>query len=149
MTELYSVQQQKAENGNVLDANELGGNVRVAYFEYTTTGTEAAADTLVLTTIPKACRILSGQLHIDAIDGTGDGATTATTVRVGDTGDDDRYLTATAADAADVDSELNAPASVGFGYETTASTEVVMTFDAVDAEADKTIKGYLLYVPQG
>lgn len=148
MAELYSTQQQKVEDNGVFDANELGGAVRVAYFEYTTTGSESAGDTLVLTTVPKGARMLAGEMHADEIDATGDDATTPTTFRIGDADDDDRFLAAQNFGGADFNGQINAPAEAGFGFVTTGETEMVMTFDAIDAEADKTIKGYFLYVPQ-
>lgn len=148
MAEFDSDQYAKLDGNTVPEAHEYSGELRVAYFKYTADGTEAASDTVNLTTLPKGARVLPGDLHVDALDATADGATTASTIRVGDSDDDDRYLAATSVDTA-YDGKINDTDEAGFCHVLTAATDIVLTFDAADVASGDVIEGYLVYVPVG
>lgn len=142
MTAYNTDQFDKITGGGVPEAHEYSGELRVAYFEYTSpSGNEAAGDTINLVRLPKGARVLTGQLHTDALAANAD-------LTVGDADDSDRYLAKVDADSS-TNVELNSPSEAGFGHMLSAQTDIVASFANGGMTSDDTIKGYIVYVPVG
>ncbi len=137
---------QLATPGSLNHTNVKGGRIRVAYFSYTTSGTEAANDTIELVKLPKGARILGGSIHLDQMDKTGDGAVTPTTLNIGYAGAPSAVASNLGPNAAAVDQDIAGPGTAAYGAEMAGETTVFMTVVASDIPAGAKVEGHLLYV---
>ena len=125
-------------------SEEVGGKLRVFYDTY-----EASAlpfgDTITIARIPANATIHDVVLKCDAL-----GA--SVTLKVGDSGDDDRYLSVVGTwnVAGQTQSMLGGSSTgaattavTGLGYRTTASTDIIITVGV--ANATGTIFSYIVY----
>lgn len=103
-------------SANILAAGLWGGKVRVQKDDFTFAG-EAAGEVIRVGRLPKGAKFLFAIVTSAAL---GSGVT----LQLGDSGDDDRYMVATA--HASAATTISAPTS-GIGYETTAETIVNLT----------------------
>ena len=95
--------------------NELGGRVRVAYFSYVVgTAGLGNGDIVNLTLLPTGSRVIGGRLTWDALG-------TSVTVKVGYSGSDAKYLSATSAASAGGTDIANLT-TLGFGDEYSATS---------------------------
>lgn len=129
-----------AENFDPSSDSELakglwGGKVRVQVDTYTING--AASGTVInVAKLPKGATFLRGLI---VTDGLGSGVT----LKLGDSGDDDRYLAATSAASAGT---IEANALAGIGYSVSDDTTLFLTTGgATTASSNKTIKTVILY----
>lgn len=115
-----------------IDGGDWGGAKRAHYDAYTALGTEAAASKIYAGQLNPGERFLGGKLVFSAM-----GA--SRTLKLGDSGDDDRFLVAT-----DVSSAGSADliASAGFGYRNDglAPIDLYLTVAGGTLPADGTIK---------
>ena len=112
-----------------------GGKVRAQVDTYTINA-KAAGTVINVAKLPKGATFLRGLI---VTDGLGSGVT----LKLGDSGDDDRYLTATSAASAGA---LEANAIAGIGYTVSADTTLFLTTGgATTASSNKTIKTVILY----
>lgn len=132
--------------GSLVHANAAGGRLRVAYFSYTTTGTEVANDVIELCKLPAKARIVGGSIHLDQMDKTGDGATTPTTIDIGWAGAANAIADNLGPDTGAVDTDIAGPGTAAYGAEMSAETTVIATVVDSDIPASAAIKGHLVYV---
>lgn len=84
------MEKQTGSNAGKLAPSEIGGRVRIVHGGITPASAYAAGSIIELCRLPKGARILpQSQLHFEA------GQDAALTVTVGDSGDADRYMSAT------------------------------------------------------
>ena len=109
-----------------VDSEVLGGKMRVSYDSYEASSLASGSD-ITIGRIPTNATIMDVVLKCDAL-----GA--SSTLKVGDSGDDDRYLAAVGTwnAAGQTQSMLGGStaantAMTGLGYRTTASTDIVIT----------------------
>lgn len=136
------------------EPTERRGRVRHDVASYTFDGTEVAADVIELFTLPLNARVLGLVVAVDEIDGSADGATTPTDLRVGDADDDNRYVINlspdTSSGAREVAGILNDSSNAGFNRSVLIDVEnkrtIQVLIDAIDAEAGPTLEASVLYV---
>ena len=109
-----------------VDSEQLGGKLRVSYDTYEASSLASGSD-ITIGRVPAGATIMDVILKCDALGG-------SSTLKVGDSGDDDRYLAAVGTwnAAGQVQSMLGGStaantAVAGLGYRTTASTDIVIT----------------------
>lgn len=118
----------------VVDGGDYGGRVRVVYDDYTTTGEEGPGDTVRIGRLKAGQRVVGGQLVFGALG-------TDVTLKLGDAGDDDRYVAAGDASAAG-----SLPVAAGLGYRPAADADLVLTIGGAAPAAGQTIRLVLLTV---
>ena len=116
-----------------VDAAEAHGRMRVWYDSFEASST-ASSDTITFARMPIGATIWQVRVMADALGG-------SVTIKVGDSGDDDRYITATAMNTANLVTQTNAIAGVGYNY--TAQTDLIATVGG--AAATGTIKFMVFY----
>lgn len=116
------------------DSSEWHGNLRVQYDSYEASSLAAGSD-ISVARLPKGAKVYDVIVHFDAL-----GA--STTIKVGDSADDDRYIAATATTSAGQMSMSQEGAIAGFGYEQTAETDIILT---TAGTATGTIKCAVIY----
>jgi len=116
-----------------VDAAEAHGRMRVWYDSFEASST-ASADTITFARMPKGATIYQVRVVADALG-------SSVTIKVGDASDDDRFITATTMNTANLVTETNAIAGVGYNY--TAQTDLIATVG--DAAATGTIKFMVFY----
>ena len=109
-----------------VDSEVLGGKMRVSYDNYEASSLAQGSD-ITIGRIPTNATIMDVVLKCDALGG-------SSTLKVGDSGDDDRYLAAVGTwnAAGQTQSMLGGStaantAMTGLGYRTTASTDIIIT----------------------
>ena len=111
-----------------VDSEQLGGKLRVSYDTYVASSLASGSD-ITIGRVPANATIMDVILKCDALGG-------SSTLKVGDSGDDDRYLavvgTWNAAGQSQsmlAGSSTGAPttAMTGVAYRTTAETDIVIT----------------------
>jgi len=109
-----------------VDSEVLGGKMRVSYDSYEASSLASGSD-ITIGRIPTNATIMDVVLKCDALGG-------SSTLKVGDSGDDDRYLAAVGTwnAAGQTQSMLGGStaantAMTGLGYRTTASTDIIIT----------------------
>ena len=109
-----------------VDSENAGGKLRVFHDTYEAASLASGSD-ITIARIPDNANILYVIVKADALGG-------SSTLKVGDSGDDDRYLAAVGTwnAAGQVQSMLGGStaantAVAGLGYRTTASTDIVIT----------------------
>lgn len=127
-------------NKYLADARLNKGRVVPLPFELTTLSTAATGDTYNLTVIPANARVVGLEC---VTGGLGASAGIGTGLKIGDSGDDDRYMASIDADVVNAAGTL---ASAGAGYTPTADTIVVATLTGTIL-AGKTVKGCLYIIP--
>ena len=101
------------------DSGEWNGKLRVQYDTYEASSLAAASD-ISVARLPKGAKVYDIVVHFDAL-GSG------TSLKVGDSSDDDRYIAATVTTSAGQMSMSQEGAIAGFGYEQTAETDIILT----------------------
>jgi len=108
------------------DSETNGGKIRVSYDNYEASSLASGSD-ITIGRIPANATIMDVVLKCDALGG-------SSTLKVGDSGDDDRYLAAVGTwnAAGQTQSMLGGStaantAMTGLGYRTTASTDIIIT----------------------
>jgi len=108
------------------DSETNGGKIRVSYDNYEASSLASGSD-ITIGRIPANATIMDVVLKCDALGG-------SSTLKVGDSGDDDRYLAAVGTwnAAGQTQSMLGGStaantAMTGLGYRTTASTDILIT----------------------
>lgn len=120
------------------DARDRGGRAVPVPFEHTVVaGGEAIADTVNLCVLPANCEVVG----LDCIT---DGLGTSVTLKIGDSGDTDRYMMATAFASAEDSGKL---AFSGMRYRPTAAATVFGTYAGGAATAAKIFRGVIWIVP--
>ena len=109
-----------------VDSEQLGGKLRVSYDTYVASSLAQGSD-ITIGRVPANATIMDVILKCDALGG-------SSTLKVGDSGDDDRYLAVVGTwnAAGQVQSMLGGStaantAMTGLGYRTTAETDIVIT----------------------
>ena len=109
-----------------VDSEVLGGKMRVSYDNFEASSLAQGSD-ITIGRIPTNATIMDVVLKCDALGG-------SSTLKVGDSGDDDRYLAAVGTwnAAGQTQSMLGGStaantAMTGLGYRTTASTDIIIT----------------------
>ena len=116
-----------------VDAAEAHGRMRVWYDSFEASST-ASGDTITFSRMPKGATIYQVRVMADALG-------SSVTIKVGDASDDDRYITATTMNTANLVTETNAIAGVAYNY--TAETDLIATVGG--AAATGTIKFMVFY----
>jgi hypothetical protein len=108
MATYYSLNHTKlrATPRQMVDDGDFGGHRFGVFDTYTATGAEVAGSVIYLGRIPPNHRVVDGWIKYDAM-----GA--SVTVKIGDAGDDDRFVTATAVSSAGV---TRMTAATGLGW---------------------------------
>ncbi len=119
-----------------ITGGDYGGRVRVTYDEYTFKGTEQIGDLVFIGFLPANQRFLGGELFNDAL-----GA--SVTLKLGDAGDDDRFMAASSFAAAGM---KDAKAMTGIGYRPVDKTPVFLTIGGAVPAANAVIKTALYHV---
>ena len=109
-----------------VDSEQLGGKLRVSYDTYEASSLASGSD-ITIGRVPANATIIDVILKCDALGG-------SSTLKVGDSGDDDRYLAVVGTwnAAGQTQSMLGGStaantAMTGLGYRTTAETDIVIT----------------------
>jgi len=113
-TKITNITADPAVNVNAAEAH---GRMRVWYDSFEAAAT-AAADTITFARMPKGATIWEVKVMADAL-GAG------VTLKVGDASDDDRFITATTMNTANLVTNTNAIAGVGYNY--TSQTDLIAT----------------------
>lgn len=100
-------------------AADWGGALHGVFDDYTATGAEAAGSLIYLGRIPPNHRVVGGWVKYDAC-GAG------VTLKIGDTADDDRLLTATSVAAAGL-TPFSAPTGMGWKNATNSPVDIYAT----------------------
>ncbi len=100
-----------------VDGGDYGGRQRVLYDEYVTSGSETTGDRIRIGTLRAGQRCLGGRLIFGAM-GTG------RSLRLGDDGDDDRFMVSTSVASAGA---AEVAANPGFGFKPAQDTELFLT----------------------
>lgn len=115
---------------------QVHGRMRVAFDTYEASSLVAGSD-ITVARLPKGATVYDVVIVHDAL-----GA--SSTLKVGDSSDDDRYITATASTAANGKIIMSEDGVIGgFGYENTAQTDVIIT--TAGATITGTIKSAVYY----
>ena len=117
------------------DSSEWSGKVRVQYDVYEASSLASGSD-IKVARLPQGAKVYDVIVHCDALGG-------SSTIKVGDSGDDDRYIAATSTASAGQMSMSQEGAIAGFGYEQTAETDVLLTTGG--ASITGTIKSAVIY----
>lgn len=115
---------------------DYGGRVRVTYDEYKFKGTEQIGDTVFVGFLSANQRYLGAELFNEAM-GAG------VTFKLGDAGDDDRYMAATSFAAAGM---KDAKAMTGIGYRPVDKTPMFLTIGGAVPAADAVVKVAVYHV---
>jgi hypothetical protein len=115
--------------------DQTGGRLRVWYDTYEASSLAAGSD-ITIARVPEGANIFDVVIHHDALG-------TSVTLKVGDSSDDNRYITATAAATAGNISMSDDGAITGFGFENTSETNIVIT--TAGAAATGTIMCAIFY----
>ena len=109
-----------------VDSEQLGGKLRVSYDTYEASSLASGSD-ITIGRVPANATIIDVILKCDALGG-------SSTLKVGDSGDDDRYLAVVGTwnAAGQVQSMLGGSTAAntamgGLAYRTTAETDIVIT----------------------
>ena len=109
-----------------VDSEQLGGKLRVSYDTYEASSLASGSD-ITIGRVPANATIMDVILKCDALGG-------SSTLKVGDSGDDDRYLAVVGTwnAAGQVQSMLGGSTAAntamgGLAYRTTAETDIVIT----------------------
>ena len=109
-----------------VDSEQLGGKLRVSYDTYVASSLASGSD-ITIGRVPANATIMDVILKCDALGG-------SSTLKVGDSGDDDRYLAVVGTwnAAGQVQSMLGGSTAAntamgGLAYRTTAETDIVIT----------------------
>ena len=121
------------------DARNYSGRVVPIYFELTVVSASAASDTYDLFQIPANWSVA---MLFGRTEAMGASAGSSVDMIIGDSGDDDRLVKATDADAAEASFNL---AFSGIGYRPTADTIEEAKFDAAPV-VGKIVKGHVFLV---
>lgn len=98
-------------------ASEAHGRMRVWYDVFEASST-ASGDTITFARMPKGATIWEVKVMADALG-------SSVTLKVGDASDDDRFITATTMNTANLVTNTNAIAGVGYNY--TSQTDLIAT----------------------
>lgn len=121
-----------------LKPNELGGRLRIAFFDFTTPASGGAdGDIYVLTRLPKGARVI-GLVTVNEALGA------SVVAKVGIVGADTKYGSAIDMAAAGADPFVQTVAT--YGLETTAEEDVIMTLTGAVPTASRIVKGHFTYV---
>ena len=101
------------------DSGEWSGKLRVQYDTYEASSLASGSD-ISVARLPKGAKVYDIVVHFDALG-------SSSTVKVGDSGDDDRYIAATSTASAGQMSMSQEGAIDGVGYEQTAETDILLT----------------------
>ena len=129
------------------DARDYGGRAVPIPFSHTVVSGEsggasaATRDTVNLCVLPANCMVLDFRLIFEALAVS---AGVGMTLQVGDSGDADRYMVATDADAA---GSVNGLAFTGQLYKPTADVIVLAEYRVADPVVGKIYKGFFIVVP--
>jgi len=135
MASVKGVYKTKADDGDAIGQGIVSGRVIRAYDEYEASALASGSDISVGDALPEGATIVDVVVMADAL-----GA--SVTLKVGDSTDDDRYISSTAFNTAN--KRQNANAIDGVGYQVTGTTnQVVVTTGG--AAATGTIKVWVLY----
>ena len=115
--------------------DQTGGRMRVWYDTYDASSLAAGSD-ITVARLPEGANVYEIIIHHDALG-------SSVTLAVGDSGDADRYITATAAASAGKLVLSEDGAIGGFGYENTTQTDVTIT--TAGAAATGTIACAIVY----
>lgn len=139
------------------DARDYGGRVVPVPFEHTVVSGETGGasagvqDKVNLCVLPANCMVIGLEFCSEALWAS---AGTNGTLQLGDSGDDDRYLTATELYTATPGGPLategmkrSGLADTGQNYKPTADTIVVATYKTANPVVGKKFKGVFLVVP--
>lgn len=127
-------------NKYVPDARDLYGRVVPIYFNFTAVSVSATGDTYQLFVLPANASVIGLFCTTQALSVS---AGVGLTVKIGDSGDDDRYMAATDFDAVNAQGYL---AYAGVAYRPTSDTIVVATVTGVMI-VGTAVKGHFLIVP--
>jgi hypothetical protein len=106
---------------NIIDQATVGAVVKCIYDEYEASGLATASTITMGTLLPVGARILHVRLSWDDMGST-------VTMKVGDAGDDDRYIVAgTSLTTANGSTDINAIAGFGYVITGTSDTQIVIT----------------------
>ena len=108
-----------ATPATMIDAASNSGNLQVWHDTYEASSLAAGSD-ISVARLPKGAKVYDVIVHFDNL-GSG------TTLKVGDSADDDRYIAATATTSAGQMSMSQEGAIAGFGYEQPAETDIILT----------------------
>lgn len=117
------------------DSGEAYGKLRVTFDSYEASSLASGSD-ISVARLPKGAKVYEVIVHHDAL-----GA--SSTIKVGDSSDDDRYIAATATASAGKLVMSEDGAIDGFGFEQTAETDVILTTGG--AAISGTIKVAIIY----
>ena len=101
------------------DSGEWSGKLRVQYDTFEASSLASGSD-ISVARLPKGAKVYDIVVHFDALG-------SSSTVKVGDSGDDDRYIAATSTASAGQMSMSQEGAIDGVGYEQTAETDILLT----------------------
>lgn len=118
-----------------IDSGEWSGKLRVQYDSYEASSLASGSD-ISVARLPKGAKVWEIIIHHDALG-------SSSTLKVGDSSDDDRYITATASASAGKIVMSEDGAIDGFGFEQTAETDVIITTGG--ATISGTIKVAIIY----
>lgn len=125
-----------------LATDELGGRIRVAYFDFTVpAGNVATAKTIELTRIPAGARLLGGKIAFEAMSTAGGTAQ----IQIGDGTTAAKYLGTTSVDTAGI-SDFGDTAALNYGEKLTSELVLTATTAGEAWAATKTLKGHVAYV---
>jgi hypothetical protein len=121
MATVYGVNKTKARtpesaSSNIVDYGQMKGKLRVMYDSYEASSAAAATIIEMGDRLPKNCTVVGVELMTDAL---GSGVT----LIVGDYEDDNRYITATAVNTANLRTRLNAIDGLGYTVDETTATD--------------------------
>ena len=132
---------QTANQGGKMLPVDFGGKVRVAHDVIILASSAGVGDKINLVRLPKGARILeTSELRFSS------GLGSSVTVKVGDAGDDDRYLAAVAPGASGAVIKLDALAFTSGGYVLPAETTIVATVGGAAIASGTKIGMQLEYV---
>jgi hypothetical protein len=117
------------------DSGEAYGKLRVTFDTYEASSLASGSD-ISVARLPKGAKVYEVIVHHDAL-----GA--SSTIKVGDSSDDDRYIAATSTASAGKLVMSEDGAIDGFGFEQTAETDVILTTGG--AAISGTIKVGIIY----
>ena len=122
------------------DARDRYGRVVPIYFTFTVVSVSATGDTYKLFVLPAGASVIN--LFVVG-GGASLSAAVGLTVKIGDSGDDDRYMIATDFDLVNQSGSL---AYAGVAYRPTADTIVLATITGT-AIVGSILKGHMLIIP--
>ena len=132
---------QTADQGGKMLPVDLGGKIRVAHDVIVLASSAAIGDKINLARLPKGARILeTSELRFAS------GLGASVTIKVGDAGDDDRYLAAKAPGASGAVVRLDALGFTSGGYTLPAETVIFATVGGAAIASGTKIGMQLEYV---